>query len=185
VRARIAATVVLAAGILIGTSGCNLFAPQATTIHYDPSDGVGGDVGQVDVRNALLISTDGENANLVATLVNRGDSSYPVVVQYDGTSGRVSEEITVPAKSRVQLGADGGPSVTLRDVDAQPGSLFPVFFQYGEETGTELLVPVLENNLSEYSTLTPSPEPTRIPEPAPTTAPTTEPTAEPTTEPAP
>lgn len=180
-RARIAATVVLAAGILIGTSGCNLFAPQATTIQYDPSDGVGGDVGQVDVRNALLISTDGENANLVATLVNRGDSSYPVLVQYDGADGRVSEEVTVPAKGRVQLGADGGPSVTLHDVDAQPGSLFPVFFQYGEETGTELLVPVLENNLSEYSTLTPSPKPTvtPLPEPSASTAPTTEPTETP------
>ncbi len=161
-RARIAATVVLAAGILIGTTGCGLIAPQATQLQYDPSDGVGADVGEVDIRNALLIADEeGTSATLVASLVNRGDESHRVSVQYEGDTGRVTEEVTVPAKGSITLGGGEGPTLTLREVEAQPGSLFPVFFQYGEETGTELRVPVLEDALEEYSTLAPTPTPTR------------------------
>lgn len=186
-RARIAATVVLAAGILIGTTGCGLIAPQATQLQYDPSDGVGADVGQVDIRNALLIADEeGTSATLVASLVNRGDESHRVSIQFQGDTGKVTEEITVPAKSSVVLGGDEGPTLTFREIEAEPGSLFPVFFQYGEETGAKMLVPVLTNALEEYSTLGPTPEPTRtmILEPAteipaPTEAP------EPTETPAP
>jgi hypothetical protein len=192
VRARIAATVVLAAGILIGTTGCGLIAPQATQLQYDPSDGVGADVGEVDIRNALLIADeDGASATLVASLVNRGDESHRVSVQYEGNAGKVTEEVTVPARSSIVLGGDEGPTLTLREIEAQPGSLFPVFFQYGEETGAELLVPVLTNALEEYSTLAPTPEPTRtmILEPEATFPPTETPapteTSEPTETPAP
>ncbi|HYI32847.1 MAG TPA: hypothetical protein VEX88_05235 [Glaciibacter sp.] len=181
-RARIAATVVLAAGILIGTTGCGLIAPQATQLQYDPSDGIGADVGEVDIRNALLITDEeGANATLVASLVNRGDEPHRVSVQYEGNAGKVTEEVTVPAKSSIVLGGDDGPTLTLREVDAQPGSLFPVFFQYGEETGAEMLVPVLTDALDEYSTLGPTPTPTPLLEPA--TEPTQ--TPEPTETPAP
>jgi hypothetical protein len=182
VRARIAATVVLAAGILVGTSGCNLFAPQATLLHYDPSDGVSGSVGDIDVRNALLISDDGTSANFIVTLINQGDSSRQINVQYESDSGKVTDQVTVEERSTVTLGAQDSPSVTLRDVDAQPGSLFPVFVQYGDETGAELLVPVLEGTLSEYSTLTPTPLPTLVPSAVPQTG-TPTPAPTPTTAP--
>jgi hypothetical protein len=178
VRARIAATVVLAGGILVGTSGCNLFAPQATTIAYDASDGVSATVGDIAIRNAILISTDGTNANLVATLVNRGDSARRVNVQYEADGRKVTDEVTVQRNSTVTLGTDDAPSVTLRDVSAEPGSLFPVFVQYGEETGADMLVPVLGNTLSEYSTLTPAP--TQTPKPTASQAPTPAPTPTPT-----
>lgn len=181
-RARIAATVVLAAGILIGTTGCNLIAPQATQIQYDPSDGVGADVGEVDIRNALLIANeDGTSASLIASLVNRGDSAHRVRVQWEGDAGEVTEEITVPARSSLVLGGGEGTTLTLRELDVQPGSLFPVFFQYGEETGAEMLVPVLTDALEEYSNLGPIPEPTEtmILEPGATFGPTPEPTEAP------
>ncbi len=183
-RARIAATVFLAAGILLGTTGCNLVAPQATQLEYDPSDGVGGDVGEIAVRNALLITNDGTSANLLVTLVNEGDESHRVSVQWEASEGRVTEEITVPARGNITVGADGGPSVTLREVEADPGSLFPVFFQYGDETGTDLQVPVLEGNLEVYSTLTPTPAPPTS-TPLPAQAPAETATPEPTETPAP
>src|SRR5687768_11604563 len=37
VKARLIASVVLAASVVLGTSACNLVAPQATTELYDPS----------------------------------------------------------------------------------------------------------------------------------------------------
>jgi hypothetical protein len=186
VRARIAATVVLAAGILVGTTGCNLFAPQATTIHYDPSDGVGADVGEVDIRNVLLIADeDGTNANLIASLVNRGDESHRVSVQYEGDGGKVTEEVTVPAKGSITFGGGDGPTVTLREIEARPGSLFPVFFQYGNETGAEMLVPVLTDALGAYSTLGPTPTPTPTALSGPDQTPAATQTPEPTETPAP
>src|ERR1700710_1284550 len=72
VKARVAASVALALAVAFGTAGCGFVAPQATTKHYDASDGVGGTVGQIDVRNAMIITdaSDGTVGNLVVTLVN-------------------------------------------------------------------------------------------------------------------
>ncbi|TFB48876.1 hypothetical protein [Cryobacterium tagatosivorans] len=178
-RARIVASAILATAILSGTVGCGLMAPQATTIHYDASDGVSADVGEVSVRNAILISDGEDSANLVFTLVNHGDSSHIVGVQYTSGGDKVTEELTVEANSTLTLGGEAEEPLTLRGIDAQPGSLFPVFVQYGNETGAKLLVPVLDDALGQYSTLVPTPEPTvefqapvtATPTPTPTVAP--------------
>jgi len=154
------ATVVVAAGILLGTSGCNLFAPQATTIHYDASDGVSGNLGDLAIRNAVLITDDGENANLVVHVVNKSDTDIDLLVQYEGAGDKVDRTITVDANATTEIGIPGGPNLGIQSLDASAGSLFPVFFQYGDLTGIELLVPVLDGTLKEYSTLVPTPAPT-------------------------
>ena len=154
-RARIAASVLLSAGILLGTSGCNLYAPQATMIQYDASDGVSGNVGDVGVRNVIVLSEDGETANVLVSLVNDGDSAVSLNVQYEAASGKVTQTVTVNGNSALSLGTEGVPALVLSDVDAAPGSLFPIYFQYGEETGVEILAPVLDGSLITYSTLLP------------------------------
>lgn len=158
-RARIVASVVLAAGILMGTSACNLLAPQATTNHYDASDGVSANVGDIAVRNAILIS-DGTDANLVVTIVNQGDTAHSVNMQYTVGGEKVTQKLNVDPNTTVSLGAGDTPPLGLGSVDTQPGALFPVFVQYGQETGAELLVPVLDGTLSQYSTLVPTATPT-------------------------
>jgi len=177
VRARIAASVVLTAGILLGTSACGLFAPQATMIQYDASDGVSGDVGEIHIRNGLLLSTDGELANLIVSVVNTTDSEQNLLVQYESSTGTVSQDVPIEANTTVTFGTEGEESVVLENMDSQPGSLFPVFFQYGEETGVELLLPVLTGTQGEYSTLLPTPAPTETPEPSATPEPTETPAA--------
>jgi hypothetical protein len=159
VRARIATSVVLAAGILLGTSACNLLAPQATTLHYDPSDGVSANVGDLAVRNALLISNDEGDATLSATVVNKGDSAHSLEVQYQAEGDKVSTNVTIEPRSTVVLGGVDGPVVTISTEEAAPGTLFPIFVQYGNETGVEMLVPVLDGTLDIYSTLVPTPAP--------------------------
>ena len=175
-RARIAASVVLAAGILLGTSACGFFAAPATSIAYNASDGVSGDVGQIHIRNALLLSTDGELASLIVSVVNPTDTLQSLLVQYESSTGTVSQDVPVEANTTVTLGTDGAASVVLENMNSQPGSLFPVFFQYGEETGTELLVPVLSGSQREYSTLLPTPAPTPTPSGTPSETPSETPT---------
>lgn len=182
-RARIAASVVLAAGILLGTSACNLFAPQATTNHYDASDGVSGNVGDLAIRNAIVISDNGELGNLLVTVVNSGVTSQNLEIQFESKGKKVSQEVEIPADSTIPIGDKGFPSVQLEGIDTIPGALLPVFFQYGEETGVELLVPVLTNQLPQYSTLAPTPTPTEEATQLPAAEPTETPT--PTATPAP
>ena len=46
-KVRIVVAAALAVGISLGTAGCNLIQPQATTNPYDASDGVGINVGDL------------------------------------------------------------------------------------------------------------------------------------------
>jgi hypothetical protein len=103
-------------------------------------------------------------------------------VQYESDGDKTSQSVTVKGNTIVSVGTDG-PTVILDDVKAPPGSLFPVFMQYGDETGVELLVPVLDGTLTAYSTLVPTPTPT--PTPTPSASPSPEPSAVATVEPAP
>jgi hypothetical protein len=159
VRARVLLSVLLTAGILLGTSGCNLLAPQSTTKHYDASDGVSGNVGDLQVRNAIVLSKDGKTGSLLVTVVNPSDSAHSLSVQYTATTGKVTQQLTLKPQSSTAIGATGGPAITLENIDAPLGSLFPVYFQYGTETGLQLLAPVLDGTLSQYSTLLPTTAP--------------------------
>ena len=167
-KARIAASVVLAVGVALATAGCNLVAPQATRAIYDPSDGVGATVGDLSIRNAFIVSTDGEEGTIVVTVINDSAETETLEVQYESADGRTDGQATVvPGSNRI--GPTEDQSVTMPGIDTVPGSLFPVYFQYGDEEGKELLVPVLTNALESYSTLTPAPSvtPTSTPTPDP------------------
>ena len=45
---------------------------------------------------------------------------------------------------RVEIGAAGETLILLRDLNSTPGSLYPLYFQYGAQTGLPLRVPVLD-----------------------------------------
>jgi hypothetical protein len=153
VKARLAASAVLAVGLVLGASGCSMLTYQATTEHYDPSDGVSADVGDLDLRNILVVSEDGEDGNLVMTVVNTGDEDAELGVQV-GEGGGQTLIVEVEAGATVSLGGDEEP-LLLEGIDTEPGSLVPIFFQYGSSEGIEKLVPVLDGRLPEYADLTP------------------------------
>ncbi|MCW4386131.1 hypothetical protein OH146_10135 [Salinibacterium sp. SYSU T00001] len=152
-RARIAATIALSASIALAASGCAFITPQATTDDYDASDGVGATLGTVRVLNALVISEDGASGNLVANFANTGTERARVTVQYEGAGGTVDRTVTVAPGDYTSIGTE--EPFELEDIDAEPGSLFPVFVQHGDETGKQLLVPVLDSSLREYEELLP------------------------------
>ena len=153
-KARLIASVVLAASVVVGTSACNMVAPQATTKHYDPSDGVSGRVGDMKIRNAVIIvGEDGSDGNLLASVTNGGDSGSLSIQFGEGADGTVTE--TIPADSTVSFGSADEDPILLAGIDAEAGSLVEVFFQYGDETGVQILVPVLDGALEEYSEFVP------------------------------
>ena len=183
-RARIAASIVLAIAVTFGTAGCGFLAPQSTTRHYDASDGVSGNVGNdIAVRNALIVTGDGTTGNLVVTIVNNGAVPHRVQIER-ATGSNESTSVTVGAGQTKQIGEAGGTIILFKDLNSIPGSLYPVYFQYGAQTGLPLRVPVLDGGLPEYADLTPAhvateslatpspaPEATSTPTPTPTSTP--------------
>ena len=172
-RARIVVSVVLAAGLLLGTTGCTFFSEQATLKQYDPSDGVGAQVGSVKIRNAILLTrNDGRLASLLVDFINEGENPVALSIQYQSKSGKKTIVKAIPADgTRSFGGGDGEQQLQFTNVKATPGTLFPVYFQYGDATGKQVMVPVLDGSQKEYHTLLPTPKPTPTPTPTPTNIP--------------
>ncbi|UOE45997.1 DNA modification methylase [Agromyces larvae] len=151
-KARLAASVVLALAVAVGGSGCSLITYQATTEKYDASDGVSANVGDLEVRNLLLVKADdGEDANAVFTVSNHGDRDAELEI---GLASGDPETVEVPAGEQVVLGVDEEP-VLLTDVRAAPGGLADVFLSTEGAEGVEIQVPVLDGRLPEYRHLVP------------------------------
>ncbi len=153
-KAKITAAVALTCGILVGLSGCDLFAPQETMNIVEASDGVSGTTGEIFVGNAVIITTTGKIGNLVVTLVNRDHLTHPVEIQH-GVQQRQTVNLTVGPAASKQLGTPGNTLVFITNLNAMPGSLAPVYFDSGNNTGVLLNVPVLTGAQPPYSDLTP------------------------------
>lgn len=158
-KARLAASAALALGIAIGASGCSMLTYQATTEPYDASDGVGVNVGDLHLRNVLVVSDDGVDGTLVLTIVNDGADDVELGVQVaDGET----QTISVDAGATVAFGVadedelDVVPPLVLEGIDTKPGALLPIYFQYGSAEGIEKEVPVLDGRLPEYAGLLPA-----------------------------
>ena len=159
-KARLAASAALAIGLALGASGCSMLTYQATTEKYDPSDGVSVDIGELDLRNVLVVSEDGEDGNLIMTVVNNSDDDVELGVQF-GEGGGDTQTIEIEAGKSVAFGVDAAESedvlepLLLEGIDTQPGALLSMYFQYGDAEGIEKQVPVLDARLPEYADLAP------------------------------
>jgi len=149
-RRRVSAALV-AVAVLGLLTGCDLFAPQDTKYIQETADGVNGDVGEIFIGNAVLLTQESSSpTSLVATLINQGESSEEVRI----VTSAGSETVTVKPAESVQLGTSDGQSVTFDGLDAQPGALADVTFQTSTMTET-LQVPVLDGSLPQYQDLVP------------------------------
>lgn len=149
-KARLIASVALAATIVLGATGCNLISPQSTTKAYDASDGVSVNVGDLRLRNIIVLTEDGVDGNLIFTVANRG-GPHSLSFQYGDD---VTVTTIVDGNTSTVFGGENDP-LALPDIDAEPGSFMPLFVQYGNETGKEILVPVLDGTISPYDEFLP------------------------------
>lgn len=172
-RARVVASAALAALAAVVLAGCNFITPMATQYPYDASDGLSVEIGDVHVLNALVLTEDGVNASLMFTALNSSGEAVDLTVQYDSDGERT--DLSLPlAQGSNDFGFGEGPQVYLENIGSGLGGLLPVYFQYGEEPGKQLMLQVLDGGMEPYGdylpqtpTPTPTPDPTGTGEPAP------------------
>ena len=164
-RARAAAVTAVTAVLALALAGCVLFTPPQTSEPYDPSDGVGGEVGEVNLANVLVVTNDGTLGNLSMTAVNTSNADVTLNIQYPSNGTKHDLSVAVPAKSSAIFGSGANGQLLLNDIGVKAGGLLDIYFQYGTEPGTLLRVPVLDGAMEPYSTLTPTPVPVPLPSP--------------------
>ena len=167
-RVRTGASLAAAALLITGLTGCSLFAVHQTLHPYDASDGISVTVGDVRILNALVFTEDGEDGNFSAAAVNTGDEDVDLTLQYLSDGEKVNIEIEIPVGETVQIGSGENGQVFLPAIDTLPGTLLPIYFQYGSHPGKQVDIPVLDASLQQYDGLLPTPTPT----PTPTVTPT-------------
>ncbi len=152
-KSRLIASFAVGVAVALGATGCNMIAPQATTIPYSPSDGVSvPDSGPLKVRNALIVADEnGRVGNLVAAIVNDTDDEHTLNIAFNGNT----ETLRVNARSIVSLGTEGERPLLLSGLDSKPGTDIPVTFQSGEGTAVEFAVPILDGALPYYAEFVP------------------------------
>ncbi len=150
------APIALAAAVVLGATGCSMISPQATQIEYAASDGINLNVGDLDVRNALIIADeDGEDGNLVVAIVNTTSDSQTLQLEIHTTGAPITESIRVPANSTVSLGTADTDPLLLEGIDTMPGATLEVAFSASGSGAVLGTVPVLDGELPQYSDLAP------------------------------
>lgn len=141
-------------------SGCQYTSVIQTERPYEPADGVSTQVGDLQLRNLLIVAGEkGGTGNLVGRTSNPTDRSGQISFTVQG--GRAIQ-MDVPARQSVQLSTPD-QLIPAGPINVMPGALVPV--QVSSPTGgtTTLQVPV-KYPQGPYADLapkgwTPSPEP--------------------------
>ncbi|WP_318247056.1 DNA modification methylase [Microbacterium gallinarum] len=155
---RLIASIAVGAALALGTTGCSMISPQATTIEYSAAEGVNVyDNGPLDVRNAFIVANeDGSAGNFVAAIVNDTDESHTLRIELGEGSSSIPLTVRVPAKTTISLGAEGEDPILVEDLDTPAGADIPGYFQSGDAEGTLIPVPVLDGELPYLAPLVPS-----------------------------
>ncbi|HWS58705.1 MAG TPA: hypothetical protein VN257_09205 [Actinotalea sp.] len=139
-------------GLSLALAGCSATNEITTDADYDASDGVGLELGEVELTNILVVTaTEGSPGTVLGAVTNRGGSATDVTIGLVDQAGTV---LAVPAGATVLLGPDG-EAVELDAVPAPPGALVTLAVDSDEGGSTTLQVPVLDGTLPEYADLVP------------------------------
>lgn len=154
---RLVASVAIGAAIVLGTGGCAMLAPQATTIQYSAAEGVNVYAdGPLQVRNALIVAnTEGTKGNFVAAIVNETDESQTLRLTLGEGSDTIVKTVRVPARTTVSFGSDETPPLPVEGAIMLPGSDIPGYFVSGDADGTLVSVPILDGTLDYLAPLAP------------------------------
>lgn len=152
------ASIAVGALVVLGTTGCSMISPQATTIQYSAAEGVNVyDDGPLDVRNAFIVANeDGSAGNFVAAIVNDTDDSHTLRIELGEGGSTIPFTVRVPARTTISLGADGEDPILVEGLDTPAGADIPGYFQSGDADGTLISVPVLDGELPYLAPLVPS-----------------------------
>lgn len=138
------------AGLALG--GCSAFSPQTTTnVTYAPSDGVQGQVGDVLVRNAIVLTEEqGAPGSLVVALFNDSEDAVELVI--DVQDGAANQTVDLAPGEDLFLGPQAEDQLYIEGFDVLPGLTTEVTFIGGDDA-LNLMVPVLDGTLPPYDEL--------------------------------
>lgn len=141
---------------LTAASGCHSSVPNPS-IHIAPGDGVAVSVGDLDVRNLLVVvDAKGSTGSAAGTVVNPGSAATTVMVRTmdEALQGTKGPEVAVPAGGIARL--DGVP---VTAVPAPPGAMVTLVLSTPASGDVQVLVPVVPL-AGDYATATPTATPT-------------------------
>jgi hypothetical protein len=167
-RAKLALTgAALGVGLL--TAGCGYITPQQTSEQYQASDGIVTDLGPLQLRNMLIVSSGkDEPGRLIGAVYN--SSSQDVKLTVNGAEGSQTE-VDVKANSYTLLNESSDEAILSTTGDV-PGSLVDIkITEDGTNTSNTVKVPVLDATLPEYKEYLPAgstPSPSTSASPSPT-----------------
>ena len=137
-RGRRIVAAVSALALPVVLSGCAVFSPMATENMYNPGDGTNVSLGDVEIRDILLLGSEQDGpARIIAYVVNNG--TEPVTVDFTGAGGSASVE--VEPQSAKQISAPGEEGVSLDALGVAPGAMVPLQVQAGDSAPAEVSVP--------------------------------------------
>ncbi|MDP9906309.1 hypothetical protein J2S90_003288 [Arthrobacter bambusae] len=137
---------------LLSVTGCGYINPQQTNEQYSPSDGVREDLGSLQLRNMLIVSTDANKpGRVIGAVFNTSSSDATLTI-----SGAGGSQATIPvkAKSQTYLNENTDPAI-LSTSGGAPGSMVSVTIKTGSDSRT-VQFPVLDASLKEYSKYLPT-----------------------------
>ncbi|UWX97569.1 hypothetical protein N2K95_02440 [Arthrobacter zhaoxinii] len=160
---RTAAAGVIALAML-GTAGCSAVNEQATTIEYSPSDGILENVGDLQLRNILVVSNgSGEPGRLIGTVINDGAETQKFTLAVGGASLPFELE----AGDKVVFEDEAEAQVYVPEVEVDAGTGINTELTVNDDT-TTLNIPVVNGDQPDYRPYLPAeseytPRPTEEP----------------------
>ena len=154
--ARSRRTIAVLGGVAVAAlaSGCMVFNPVQTDVPYEPADGVSAEVGDLAVRDLLLVGGGGQAAVVSGGVINLGTEPIRVqVVPQEQAGPGGGSEIQVGPREQVNLAEQG---LQFEALAAEPGTIVPVAVT-AQPGGTTIVdVPVLAAT-GPYATMTAAP----------------------------
>ncbi|GAC1371063.1 MAG: hypothetical protein NVSMB43_06730 [Pseudarthrobacter sp.] len=164
----------LAAGVLaLGLAtmtGCGYITPQQTTHQYSASDGIRADLGPLQLRNMLIVSSGADKpGRLIGAVYN--SSSQDIKLTVNGAKGSQAQ-VPVKANSYTLLNQSTDAAI-LSTSGGIPGSLVDIkVAENGTNVTKTVQMPVLDATLTEYKEYLPAAsQPTGSASPTPSTSP--------------
>jgi predicted small lipoprotein YifL len=165
-RRRVTPVAFLAVLLLVSSlAGCGLRVQ--TNLPYTPADGVNVDAGNVHVRNLAVISTAAGRGTLSATLyATLPDALTTVAGKAIAPDGKAGTPLSVTMAGPVELGSapvqlDSLPApIELRGADLRAGLTVELTLGFRASDETTVRTVVVDGNLPQYATISPSPTPT-------------------------
>lgn len=144
----------LVAAGAVALSGCQTQSPIQTQFAYQPADGVAVDLGNIQVRDLVVVSSAQDQPGVLSgVVVNKG--AQPVRVTFATANGGQASVEAAPGKgTRLEDSTTVDPA-TLPKVGTAPGGLLQIEVSTPEGGAQQVKVPVLLPQ-GYYETVTPA-----------------------------